>query len=171
MDLEAQVYIDDVRFDVEDTITKGVSISNVMYYVYIDDDLAKSFKASETKNLDSSFNVRIPAAQLNNDASVMRLMARDATTTTNVNEMGLIGSISFNLKQYFKQMPSLQHGQPFTQWITLFDHPEDDEYDGDFGEDDEEEPMIKTHVMVLNPIAAPLPQQQPSPGFGTSSAV
>jgi len=34
----------------------------------------------------------------------------------------------------------------------LFDHPEDDEYDGDFGEDDEEEPMIKCHFIVTNPV-------------------
>ena len=40
-------------------------------------------------------------------------------------------------------MPSENLGQNLTQWITLFDDTEDDEYDGDFGEDDEELPMIR----------------------------
>ena len=30
----------------------------------------------------------------------------------------------------------------YKQWITLFDHADDDEYDGDFGENDEEAPRI-----------------------------
>jgi len=156
MDLDVTAYVDDVRFDPEDAVTKGVRIENVMYYIYVDDTLIKSFKAAETKNLNSSFTFRLTSAQMNNDAGVLRLMARDATSTRNVNDMGLIGTISFNLKQYFKQMPQQQYGQTFTQWITLFDHPEDDEYDGDFGEDDEEEPMIKTHFSVANPTVAPV---------------
>ena len=32
--------------------------------------------------------------------------------------------------------------------MTLFDSPEDDEYDGDFGEDDEEDPMINVFLKV-----------------------
>ncbi len=27
-------------------------------------------------------------------------------------------------------------------WVTLFDHPEDDEYDGDLQDDDEEAPRV-----------------------------
>jgi len=34
----------------------------------------------------------------------------------------------------------------FSQWITMFDDMDDDEYDGDLGEDDEELPMIKTYI-------------------------
>jgi hypothetical protein len=30
----------------------------------------------------------------------------------------------------------------YTQWITLFDHLDDDEYDGDIGENDEESPRV-----------------------------
>ena len=30
----------------------------------------------------------------------------------------------------------------YTQWITLFDEPEDDEFDGDLEEDDEDLPRI-----------------------------
>jgi len=49
-----------------------------------------------------------------------------------------------------------------TQWITLFDDPDDDEYDGDFGEDDEENPMIRVqikgdHDLLGNSIEPPSP--------------
>lgn len=30
----------------------------------------------------------------------------------------------------------------YKQWITLFDHIDDDEYDGDFCENDEEAPRV-----------------------------
>jgi hypothetical protein len=39
-------------------------------------------------------------------------------------------------------------GNQWTEWITLFDDTEDDEFDGDFGEDDEELPMIKATMKV-----------------------
>jgi len=47
---------------------------------------------------DPSFSFRIPGVSLNSDAGVLRLMARDASKGTNVDEMGLVGTISFNLK-------------------------------------------------------------------------
>lgn len=31
----------------------------------------------------------------------------------------------------------------YNQWITLFDHMDDNEYDGDFGENDEEDPRVQ----------------------------
>lgn len=34
------------------------------------------------------------------------------------------------------------------QWVTLFDHPDDDIYDGILGEDDDEVPRIKLDFMV-----------------------
>lgn len=45
----------------------------------------------------------------------------------------------------------------------MFDHPSDDEYDGDFGEDDEEDPMIRCHFKITNPgaIAKPPVLAQP----------
>ena len=52
------------------------------------------------------------------------------------------------MRSYFGEMPMENYGQTLSQWITLFDSPEDDEYDGDFGEDDEEEPMINVFIRV-----------------------
>ena len=31
----------------------------------------------------------------------------------------------------------------YNQWITLFEHEEDDEYDGEMGINDDEQPMIR----------------------------
>ena len=52
------------------------------------------------------------------------------------------------MRSYFGEMPMENYGQTLSQWITLFDSPEDDEYDCDFGEDDEEEPMINVFIRV-----------------------
>jgi len=32
--------------------------------------------------------------------------------------------------------------ETYDQWITLFEHEEDDEYDGEMGVNDDEQPMI-----------------------------
>jgi hypothetical protein len=60
--------------------------------------------------------------------------------------------------EYFRNA----QGESFTQWITLFDDVDDDEFDGDLGEDDEELPMIKT-TFVLAPLDDPKKQQIGSP--------
>jgi hypothetical protein len=39
-------------------------------------------------------------------------------------------------------------GERYVQWITIFDHPDDDQYDGFLGEDDAESPRIKVEFMV-----------------------
>ena len=39
----------------------------------------------------------------------------------------------------------------YSPWITIFDDPDDDEYDGDLLEDDCDYPMIKLHIS-LNPL-------------------
>jgi hypothetical protein len=36
----------------------------------------------------------------------------------------------------------------YTQWITFFDHPDDDIYDGVLNEDDEEIPRIRLEFSV-----------------------
>ena len=69
-----------------------------------------------------------------------------------------VGTISFNV-EYFRNVTISQYGTQFTQWITLFDDVDDDEYDGDLGEDDEELPMIKT-TFTIGAIEEP---KQPSP--------
>ena len=36
----------------------------------------------------------------------------------------------------------------YKQWITLFDHLDDDEYDGDLGENDEEVPRVQFGFLI-----------------------
>ena len=48
-----------------------------------------------------------------------------------------IGSVS--VPQYIVLNGGLN---TFTQWITLFEHEEDDEYDGEMGVNDDEEPRL-----------------------------
>jgi hypothetical protein len=59
------------------------------------------------------------------------------------------GSISFALEAYFGTASDMVvAGQRYIQWITLFDHPDDDVYDGVLGEDDEETPRIRVEFSV-----------------------
>lgn len=48
-----------------------------------------------------------------------------------------IGSISIPQSVFFNGVDG-----KYKQWITLFDHIDDDEYDGEMGENDEETPRI-----------------------------
>jgi hypothetical protein len=47
----------------------------------------------------------------------------------------------------------IQIGRSYTQWITLFDHPDDDVYDGILLENDEEVPRVQLEFVVteVNP--------------------
>ena len=56
-------------------------------------------------------------------------------TSPNMSEN--IGSIS--IPQYIILNGGLN---TYTQWITLFEHEEDDEYDGEMGVNDDEEPRL-----------------------------
>jgi len=41
-------------------------------------------------------------------------------------------------------------GKTTTQWITLFEEADDDQFDGDFGVDDDEMPMIYVKINARN---------------------
>ena len=59
------------------------------------------------------------------------------------------GSVSFTLDAYFGSASDMVvAGQRYIQWVTLFDHPDDDVYDGVLGEDDEETPRIRVEIAV-----------------------
>jgi hypothetical protein len=73
-----------------------------------------------------------------------------------------LGSISFNHETDFTVCRELE----FSQWVTLFDEVDDDLYDGDLGEDDEENPKVLiTFKLVDGPtptVSAPLLSQNVS---------
>ena len=55
----------------------------------------------------------------------------------------IVGCISFSTELFLAY-----NGQVVAKWITLFDSPDDDEYDGDFTEDDEEAPRALFHLVI-----------------------
>lgn len=79
-----------------------------------------------------------------------------ASTGANDDLEARVGTIGFKSEDF--AAASQEPDSKYTQWITLFDDVEDDEYDGDFGEDDEELPMIRT-IYTLNP-AAPVEERK-----------
>ncbi len=53
------------------------------------------------------------------------------------------------LESYFSSLSEdTVVGKQYKQWITLFDHPDDDIYDGILGEDDDEEPRVRIQFTV-----------------------
>ena len=59
------------------------------------------------------------------------------------------GSISFFLENYFSSLAQdLELGRVYRNWVTLFDHPDDDVYDGVIGEDDDEVPRVYLEFIV-----------------------
>lgn len=58
------------------------------------------------------------------------------------------GSISVNIHNFFLT-PNIEYNHPYKQWVTLFDDPEDDEYDGVLGDDDEEFPKLLCTITIL----------------------
>jgi len=59
----------------------------------------------------------------------------------NLDDEEFFGSISVPLKKYFLNETIIKNHE-YTQWMTLFDDPEDDEFDGDLEEDDPDFPKI-----------------------------
>jgi len=57
------------------------------------------------------------------------------------------GSISLHLQNYFINEEA-KKDYWYKQWITLFDDPEDDHYDGNLEEDDDEDPRILVEFMI-----------------------
>jgi hypothetical protein len=59
------------------------------------------------------------------------------------------GSVTLLIDKYFgSQNPNIQPGAKYTQWITFFDHPDDDIYDGILNEDDDEVPRVRLEFSV-----------------------
>lgn len=73
---------------------------------------------------------------------MVRIIARDHSIPEG-GEFAQVGTISIP-SEYFKNVPEPSYGQVFSQWLTLFDEVDDDEFDGELGEDDDEEPKIRT---------------------------
>ena len=58
------------------------------------------------------------------------------------------GSVSIELDPYFGPDSDVVTGEKYQQYITLFDHPDDDIYDGQLNENDDEVPRILCEFSV-----------------------
>mgnify|MGYP001363899688 CR=1 FL=1 len=67
----------------------------------------------------------------------VRFVIKDSNTDS------IVGCVSFSTELFLANK-----GCVITHWITLFDSPEDDEYDGDFSEDDDEAPKALFRFVV-----------------------
>ena len=72
-----------------------------------------------------------------------------------------VGTISFN-KEYFQDVQPANFGRSYKQNITLFDEVDDDDFDGEFNEDDEELPIVRCEF-VINDKQAVHEESTPSP--------
>jgi hypothetical protein len=81
--------------------------------------------------------VKIPLSTL-----ISTDMVKIVAKTMGANEQ-ILGSIS--IPQFIIMNGGIAS---HTQWITLFEHQDDDEYDGQMGLNDEEEPMILVNFVV-----------------------
>lgn len=84
---------------------------------------------------------------------MVRIIAKDHSLTIEGGDFVQVGTISLNCEQYIKGFPDTNLGKSFSQWITLFDDTEDDEFDGELAEDDEELPMVKASIKIEKQIA------------------
>ena len=137
------IAIDNIQFDPEDPVTQAMKAENIVYYICLDTTCVGCCDPA-AQSVECEFD--IDAESLNDTNSVVRIIAKDGNSDQDPNKQTKIGFISFNTNQYFGQMPKENFGRTTSQWITLFEEADDDQFDGDFGVDDDEMPMINVKV-------------------------
>ncbi len=113
---------------------KNVKKENLGFYVFLGLNLLDVLMLPKSGPTNP---VKIPLSTL-----ISSDMVRIVTKTLGVDEQ-IVGSIS--IPQYI----ILQGGlASYTQWITLFEHQDDDEYDGQMGLNDDEEPKVLVNFNI-----------------------
>lgn len=150
--VKVTVGVDQIQLDPEDELTQNVDPENCAYYIYQNRQIVGALCPARVNN--PTLDFVLTAAMINESGGQVSIIARDATEALRTGaaipldeSLPQVGTISLNV-EYFKNVSSSQYGDTYTQWITLFDDVDDDEFDGDLGEDDEELPMIKTTFKV-----------------------
>jgi hypothetical protein len=119
----------DIQVD-QNMLESPVEVSQLGYYVSLGGKLQDVLVISNKRG-EAQSQVRVPLNPESPDKLVV------VVKTVGGGQAIKVGSISFIPDIFF----SLGQGR-FTQWVTLFDHLDDDEYDGDFTETDEELPRV-----------------------------
>lgn len=149
-----KVEVDKIKFDPEDESTRKFRPGSIIYQIYID----LVYQGTVDPALGQHSITLSLTPKFFNSNSHVRIIAKDkslcpgaiASTAANDDLDARVGTIGFKSEDFASANQDAD--SKYTQWITLFDDVEDDEYDGDFGEDDEELPMIRT-VFTMNPTA------------------
>lgn len=160
------ISVNDIKFDPEDEITPQLKKDSIVYYFYLNKDMLGQ---SSLQNGYQSLQIQLSSKVLNDASNVVRIIAKDHSLTVEGGEFMQVGTISINCEHYLKSFPDNNLGKQFTQWITLFDDTEDDEFDGELAEDDEELPMVRASLKI-DKQTAPVTRAMASPRRTTVAA-
>ena len=100
----------------------------VGFYTY------RNMKFIDCSDLESPHTIMVPLRNAKPE-EVVRIIVQ------NLEDEEFFGSISVPLKKYFLN-DTIVKNHEYTQWMTLFDDPEDDEFDGDLEDDDPDHPKL-----------------------------
>ncbi|TNV84425.1 hypothetical protein FGO68_gene11806 [Halteria grandinella] len=143
----------DIELDPE-TESFHIDHSQLGFYVSLGTKLQDVLMLSSESTLQPQSQVRIPLSALSAYDSIQPTEKLVISVRSVSHPDIRVGSVSI------PQHLFLSCGETrFKQWITLFDHADDDEYDGDFVENDEESPRVQFLFSVDQDVNAPLQQQ------------
>ena len=120
------VQVHDVAF--ETGTADGKEKEEVGFYVY------RNMKFVDMCDLEDPHTVMVPLRSAKPE-EVVRIIVQ------NQEDDEFFGAVSLGLRRYFLHADVIKD-KVYKQWITLFDDPEDDEFDGDLEVDDEDLPKI-----------------------------
>ena len=144
--LKICIQIDNIQFDPEEPLTAKFRPESTIYQVYFDTvhQVTLGPKMAAYLTLPGDF----VAAN-----GFVRLIAKDKTMCKGRPGTGIdsdiearVGTIAIKAEDF--EMHRQRSEKTFSEWITLFDDVDDDEFDGDFGVDDEELPMIYCNITI-----------------------
>ena len=129
---QLNVRVHDIDFEPGEHDSKDKE--EVGFYTY------RNMKFVDCSDLEEPHTIMVPLRNAK-PQEVVRVIVQ------NQDDDEFFGSISVPLKKYFLG-EGVEKNHEYKQWITLFDDPEDDEYDGDFEVDDEDHPKIQVSFAI-----------------------
>eukprot|EP01016_Furgasonia_blochmanni_P049025 TRINITY_DN7394_c0_g2_i4.p1 TRINITY_DN7394_c0_g2~~TRINITY_DN7394_c0_g2_i4.p1 ORF type:complete len:853 (+),score=309.08 TRINITY_DN7394_c0_g2_i4:25-2559(+) len=153
MNIEPKIFIAVNDFNNGETF---VDTSDITFYV------TYNGKCVGVQNVGETSNKVLVALNPKVNSEVIQLLFR----RNSLNEV--LGSVSISSDSF-----ASLNKKSYTQWLTLFDDPEDDIFDGDIGKDDEEVPKaLVTFNLEGFPYAQPVAKKTtPVPNSGNTSTI
>lgn len=172
--LKLNVKASKALFDVNDEATQKFNEQTTIVQVFMDDVHVanlrpEAYAGPNFNKFQPDVTLQFPESFLANPKSVLRLVVKDVMHCpgsmpgkgVNDDVDARVGTISFN-KEYFQDVQPANFGRSYKQNITLFDEVDDDDFDGEFNEDDEELPIVRCEF-VINDKQAVHEESTPSP--------